>query len=136
MRAAAVDDASVFETERIMSDAVAPDIHLMSEEWSTFMALGSNFAAHDTIQYSEREYARGIVHVNCVEGSNARVRCTVAGVFHHISPRQADLYLIEIGFRWSQCAIAGQAVRKTGKVGRLSASCGNRLFQPDSSSSC
>jgi ISXO2-like transposase domain len=115
VRAAVVDDASVAETERILSDAVAPDIHLMSDEWSTFMALGSNFAAHDTVQHSEREYARGIVHVNSVEGFNAPVRRTVAGVFHHISPRHADLYLTEIGFRWSQRTIAGQAVRKTRK---------------------
>jgi hypothetical protein len=115
VRAAVVDDASAAETARVMSDAVAPDIHLMSDEWSTFMALGSNFAAHDTVQHSEREYARGIVHVNSVEGFNARVRRTVAGVFHHISPRHADLYLTEIGFRWSQRTITGQAVRRTRK---------------------
>ena len=30
---------------------------------------------------------------------NARVRRAVAGVFHYISPRHADLYFTEIGFR-------------------------------------
>jgi transposase-like protein len=34
VRAAVVDDASAAETARVMSDAVAPDIHLMSDEWS------------------------------------------------------------------------------------------------------
>ncbi|MGO4659935.1 IS1595 family transposase, partial [Ensifer sp. 2YAB10] len=33
--------------------------------------------------------------------------------FHHISPQHADLYFHEIGFRWSQRIVTGQAVRKT-----------------------
>ena len=33
--------------------------------------------------------------------------------FHHISPRHADLYFNEIGFRWSQRTVAGQAARRT-----------------------
>jgi len=115
VKAAVVNDASAAETERVMNEAVAADSHLMSDEWSSFMAMGSNFAAHDTVRHSDREYARGIVHVNSVEGFNARVRRTVAGVFHHISPRHADLYFTEIGFRWSQRVIAGKAVRRTRK---------------------
>jgi transposase-like protein len=115
VRAATVKVASAAETARIMTDAVTPDTHLMSDAWSTFVALGDNFAAHDTVLHSDREYVRGIVHVNSAEGFNDRVRRTVAGVFHHISPRHADLYLGEIGFRWSQRIVAGQAVRRTPK---------------------
>jgi len=66
------------------------------------------------VKHSSREYA---VHVNSVEGFNARVRRTIAGVFHHISPQHADLYFHEIGFRWSQRIVTGQAVRKTRTAG-------------------
>ena len=45
------------------------------------------------------------------EGFNDRVRRTVSGVFHHISPHNADLDFNEIGFRWSQRAVTGQAPR-------------------------
>lgn len=55
---------------------------------------------------------RDQVHVNSVEGFNARVRRTIADVFHHISPELADLYFHEMGFRWSQRIVSGQAVRK------------------------
>jgi len=43
------------------------------------------------------------------------VRRAVTGVFHHISPQHADLYLNEIGFRWSQRVVTGRAVRRTRK---------------------
>ncbi len=53
------------------------------------MALGANYARHDTVKHSSREYVRDAVHVNSVEGFNARVRRTIAGGFHHISPQHA-----------------------------------------------
>jgi ISXO2-like transposase domain len=87
----------------------------MSDEWKSFVSIGGAFAAHDTVRHSDREYARGLVHANSAEGFNDRVRRTVCGVFHHISPHHADLYFNEIGFRWSQRVLAGYAMRRTRK---------------------
>jgi hypothetical protein len=87
----------------------------MSDEWKSFVSAGQAFAAHDTVKHRDRECARGPVHTNSVEGFNDRVRRTVAGVFHHISPKLADLYFNEIGFRWSQRVITGQVTRRTRK---------------------
>jgi hypothetical protein len=53
--------------------------------------------------------------VNSAEGFSDRVRRTVVGVFHHISTDHANLYFNEIGFRWSQRTVVGQAVRQTCK---------------------
>ena len=60
-----------------------------------------------------------MVHANSTEGFNDRARRTVVGVFHHISTDHADLFFKEIGFRWSQRTVAGQAIRQTRK-GRTS----------------
>ena len=85
----------------------------MSDEWKAFIAIGESFAKHETVKHSSGEYVRDAVHVNSVESFNSRVRRTIAGVFHHISPQHADLYFHEIGFRWSQRVVSGSAVRKT-----------------------
>ncbi|QPC95457.1 IS1595 family transposase [Mesorhizobium sp. INR15] len=76
-------------------------------------AIGEGFTDHETVNHSSREYVRDAVHVNSVEGFNSRIRRTIAGVFPHISPQHADLYFHEMGFRWSQRIVTGQAVRKT-----------------------
>jgi transposase-like protein len=112
-RAAVVDDLSAFAAERVLENEVEPEAHLMSDEWRAFLAIGQGFAAHDTVRHSDREYVRGAVHTNSAEGFNSRVRRTIAGVFHHISPEHADLYFHEIGFRWSQRVVTGQATRRT-----------------------
>jgi len=111
-RAAVVDDLSTFEAEQVLEKEVEPEARLMSDEWKAFIAVGRQFAAHDTVRHSTREYVRGSVHVNSAEGFNSRVRRTIAGVFHHISSEYADLYFHEIGFRWSQRIVTGQTTRR------------------------
>ena len=86
-----VKDLSEWEADRVLSEHVDPSAHLMSDEWKSFMSVGEVFAAHDTVRHCDREYARGVVHANSVEGFNDRIRRTVAGVFHHISPHLANL---------------------------------------------
>ena len=110
-----VKDLSELQADRVLSKHVDPSAHLMSDEWKSFMSVGDAFAAHDTVRHCDREYARGAVQANAVEGFNDRIRRTVAGVFQHISPHLASLYFNEIGFRWSQRVITGQVVRRTRK---------------------
>ena len=111
-RAAVVANLSMDEVERVLEKEVDPRAHLMSDEWKAFVAVGQSFAAHETVQHGRREYVRGPVHANSVEGFNLRVQRTVAGVFHHISPEHADLYFHEIGFRWSQRIAEGEVLRR------------------------
>lgn len=115
VRTAVIDILSAAETRIITDEAIVSDAHLMTDESRAFIAAGSQRVSHDTVCHSKGEYVRGLVHVNSAEGFNARVRQTVAGVFHHISVDHADLYLTEIGFRWSQRIVTGQAIRKTRK---------------------
>ena len=115
VRARVVDDLSEGEARRVLSETVEVTAHLMSDEWKSFVSVGEAFAAHDTVRHSEREYARGFVHANSAESFNDRVRRTIAGVFHHISPEHADLYFNEVGFRWSQRVRVGNALRRTRK---------------------
>ena len=117
-RAAVVKNLSANETARVLERDVERTAHLISDEWKSFVALGHNFVSHDTVRHSKQEYVRGDVHANSAEGFNSRVRRTVAGVFHHISPQHADLYFQEIGFRWSQ-RIAGKKADRRTRNGRM-----------------
>ncbi|WP_367575745.1 transposase [Rhodovibrio sodomensis] len=44
-----------------------------------------------------------------------RLRRTVAGVFHHISPNHTDRYVAEVAFRWNQRICVGESIRRTRK---------------------
>lgn len=117
-RASVMKNLSAKEAARVLDRDVQRTAQLISDEWKSFVALGHNFGAHQTVRHSMREYARGDIHANSAEGFNSRVRRTVAGVFHHISREHADLYLHEIGFRWSQ-RIAGKTADRRSRNGRI-----------------
>lgn len=54
------------------------DTNLTSDEWTSFMAIGKKFVAHDAVRHSTEEYARCIVHANgaeVVERLTCRVSC-------------------------------------------------------------
>ena len=118
VRAAVIEDLSESEADRVLTETVDPKAHLMSDEWKAFVSIGTAFAAHDTVHHKAREYARGPVHINSAEGFNDRIRRTVSGVFHHISPHLADLYFNEIGFRWSRGSSQARRPAAPAKDGR------------------
>jgi hypothetical protein len=83
----------------------------------TSWPLSGRNSTYPAVQISRASsYVRGAVHANSAEGFNDRVRRTIAGVFfHHISPEHANFYFHEVGFRWAQQTVAGQAERRTRK---------------------
>ena len=114
-RAAVVSGLSCFDNELIVEYQIPPEATLISDEWKAFMAIGKSFAQHESVHHSSGEYVRGSAHINSTEGFSSRVQRTIAGVFHHISPKHADLYFNEIGFRWSQRIATGTSTRKNRK---------------------
>ena len=83
-----IEDLSQSEADRVLTEAVEPSAHLMSDEWKAFVSLGSAYAAHDTVHHKAREYARGPVHINSAEGFNDRIRRT-AVIIRRIPPHQS-----------------------------------------------
>ncbi|WP_065375623.1 IS1595-like element ISRm32 family transposase, partial [Ensifer adhaerens] len=67
-RAAVVTGLSLRAAARAAEAQIDPDAYLMSDEATAFIALGENYARHDTVKHSSREYVRDAVHVNSVEG--------------------------------------------------------------------
>ena len=114
-RAAVVSGLSHRDTERVIEPRITPGASLVSDAWTAFTTIGDCFAGHESVNHSQGEYVRGAVHINSAEGFNSRVQRTIAGVFHHISPKHADLYFNEVGFRWSQRVATGTSTRKTKK---------------------
>lgn len=98
-----------------LATVVEASAHLMTDQAPAFAVAGRDYAAHDSVNHSQLEYVRGDVHVNSAEGFNDRLRRTVAGVFHHISPNHTDRYVAEVAFRWNQRICVGESIRRTRK---------------------
>jgi len=74
--------------------------HYITDENHPYRSIGNQFAAHDWVNHSHKEYARGDIHNNTAESFGAILERVKQGVFHYLSPKHLSRYLHEIGFRW------------------------------------
>lgn len=55
-----------------------------------------------TVMHSAREYVRGDVHTNTVEGYFSILKRGINGVYHHVSEQHLKRYLAEFDFRYNE----------------------------------
>jgi hypothetical protein len=72
----------------------------MTDENHSYQSIGNQFAAHDWVNHSHKEYARGDIHNNTAESFSAILERAKQGVFHYLSKKHLSRYLHEISFRW------------------------------------
>jgi transposase-like protein len=80
---------------------------LMTDESAIYMGVGWNFARHDYVNHSEKEYVRGDVYTNTVEGYFSILKRGLYGIFQHVSEHHLHRYLSEFDFRYSNRAAVG-----------------------------
>ena len=85
----------------VLRDNVAKDAHLMTDENHMYKAVGREFASHQTVNHSAKEYARGNVTTNTIEGYFSILKRGLVGTFHHVSPKHLERYLNEFDFRYN-----------------------------------
>ncbi len=56
---------------------------------------------HLRIEHSAKEYVRGHIHTNSIEGFWSLVKRGIAGVYHSVSEKYLQSYINEYGFRYN-----------------------------------
>lgn len=79
---------------------VDKNAHVMTDENHAYQSICNQFASHDWVNHSKKEYARGDIHNNTAESFSAILERAKQGVFHYLSSKHLSRYLHEIGFRW------------------------------------
>jgi transposase-like protein len=73
---------------------------IMTDEHPSYSGIGHFYkAGHETVNHSNREYARGDVSTNTVEGSFSVLKRGLNGIYHSVSKEHLHRYLAEYEFR-------------------------------------
>lgn len=92
----------------ILTAQVAKDSKLFTDTASYYRHLPKKmFAKHEMVNHSIKEYARGEVHTNTVEGYFGLLKRGLFGTYHHISEAHLQRYLHEFDFRFSNRVALG-----------------------------
>lgn len=74
---------------------------LMTDSFNGYKGLKEEFSSHETVNHYEKEYVRGEVTTNAVEGFFSLLKRGINGTFHHVSREHLHRYLAEFDFRYN-----------------------------------
>src|SRR5882672_3951984 len=81
--------------------------HLMTDEATRYWKIGKEFADHSSVNHSRKEYARGNVTTNTVEGYFSVLKRGLIGTYHHVGERHLQRYVTEFDFRYNNRSALG-----------------------------
>jgi len=96
-----IDGATRSTVEAILSKNVKSESALMTDEAPHFKVPGRAFASHETVHHGNKEYVRGHVTTNTVEGYYSIFKRGMKGVYQRCGERHLHRYLAEFDFRYS-----------------------------------
>ncbi|MCH8323408.1 MAG: IS1595 family transposase [Proteobacteria bacterium] len=74
---------------------------ISTDEFKTYQNLGKLSYEHGVVNHSAMEYARGIHHVNSMEGYWSPLKNSIRGTHIHVSQRHLWKYVSEFSFRYN-----------------------------------
>jgi transposase-like protein len=76
-------------------DSISPNATLYTDESALYKHINEYFLHHGSVSHGTREYVRGNVHTNNIEGFWAVLKRTIGGTYTHVTPAHLDRYLAE-----------------------------------------
>jgi len=86
---------------------IARETRLHTDESNLYRKVGKEFAAHETVKHSAKEYARGDVTTNTVESYFSIFKRGMRGVYQHCAEKHLHRYLAEFDFRYNHRSSLG-----------------------------
>jgi transposase-like protein len=83
----------------IVRENVAKEAKLFTDESLLYKGSAEHFTAHETVKHSAKEYVRGEIHTNTVEGAFGIFKRGMKGIYQHYAEKHLHRYLAEFEFR-------------------------------------
>jgi transposase-like protein len=96
-----VDKANGETIRKILFTNVYRDTNLMTDESMLYRKPGKQYASHQRVNHGIREYARGDVSTNTIEGYFSIFKRGMKGVYQHCGEQHLKRYLSEFDFRYN-----------------------------------
>lgn len=84
-----------------MTENIARETRLHTDESRLYGDAKGYFADHMTVRHSTGEYVRGDVHTNTIEGVFSILKRGMKGVYQHCREKHLHRYLAEFDFRYN-----------------------------------
>jgi transposase-like protein len=102
-----IDNATVAEVAPIIRENISRESRLMTDDSKIYREVGRDYASHEAVQHTAKEYVRGDITTNTVEGYYSIFKRGMKGVYQHCAEKHLHRYLSEFDFRYSNRVALG-----------------------------
>jgi transposase-like protein len=102
-----VENADKATVASIVTKNVRRESRLHTDESKLYKGADAHVAQHETVLHSAKEYARGDVNTNTVEGYFSIFKRGMKGVYQHCGEQHLHRYLSEYDFRYNHRVALG-----------------------------
>lgn len=89
------------EIQGIVLKNLSREARLMTDEHVMYRRIGREFAEHSRVMHYNKEYVRGDVTTNTIEGAFSIFKRGMRGVYQFCAEKHLHRYLAEFEFRYS-----------------------------------
>lgn len=93
-----IEDNKASTLVPFMVKHVAKGAEVFTDENSAYNTLNQAYT-HGFTVHSKKEYVRGRVHTNGIEGHWSQLKRGIIGIYHHVSPKHLQAYCNEFAYR-------------------------------------
>ncbi len=101
LRVGPVPDDTMETLEGAITRNVRPGSLISTDEHKSYRNLRRAGYLHRTVKHVDKEYVRGAVHVNTIEGFWSRLKNSIRGTHVHVSDRHMWKYVSEFSYRYN-----------------------------------
>jgi transposase-like protein len=105
VRAFPVERVTSGNMQKAIWETVERGAHVITDDLNVYHATSLGYQ-HDTINHTRKEYVRGNIHTNTVEGFFGLLKRGIIGSFHHVSKGHLARYIDEFSFRYNNRAVS------------------------------
>ena len=102
VKAVKTDNVKSSTVMPLLRDNVVVGTKLMTDEYGIYNKASKAGYKHEKIMHGAKEYVRGNVHTNTIEGFWSQVKRSIDGTYHSVSPKYLQSYLNEFAFRYNR----------------------------------
>jgi len=96
-----VDRASSANIREILVRNADRKSRLMTDEAKEYIRVGEEFESHQSVKHRRKEYVRGNVYTNTLEGYYSIFKRGMRGTYQHCSESHLKRYVTEFDFRYN-----------------------------------
>lgn len=102
IKAHVVPNVQTKTIQPIINRSVKKNTLVITDEFNIYNSVGKHGYSHEKVQHAIKEYVRGKIHTNTIEGFWSQLKRSLDGTHHVVSPKYLQTYVDEFVYRWNQ----------------------------------